>query len=54
MSHLEHIPFQTIVYYTRPNGMKCMRVMTELQEITEKRNEAEKDVKLEVLAVNAA
>lgn len=29
MSHLEKISFQTIIYYTRPNGMKCMRVMTE-------------------------
>ena len=36
------LPFQVQIRYTKPNGMKCMRVMTQVKPVTANRAEAEK------------
>jgi len=51
---LKEIPFQTQIQYTKLNGMKCVRTITAVQEISNDREEVEKEAKIDILAVNAA
>ena len=51
---LERIPFQTQIYYTTLEGMKCIRVITQLQDISHDREEAEKSANVALLSANAA
>ena len=51
---LSTIPFQTIIEYTKLDGMKCIRILTQVQKVTDKIDEAKKNTKIDVLAVNAA
>ena len=51
---LEVIPFQTIIEYTKLDGMKCIRTITKVQKVTNDADQVKKDVQLDVLAVNAA
>jgi hypothetical protein len=51
---LETIPFQTIIEYTKLDGMKCIRTLTQVQRVTDNAEEARKAAKVEVLAINAA
>lgn len=50
----EKISFQTQINYTAPDGMKCLRVITAQQDITNDRKDAEKDMDFRVLGTNAA
>jgi len=51
---IEKLPFQTQIYYTTLDGMKCIRVTTEIVEISEKIEEVEKEADIAILGVNAA
>jgi hypothetical protein len=51
---IESIPFQTIIEYTKLDGMKCIRTITKVQQVTDDAEKAKEGVKIDVLAVNAA
>ena len=51
---IERIPFQTIIEYTKLDGMKCIRTITKVQQITDDASKVKNEMNLEVLAVNAA
>jgi hypothetical protein len=51
---LETIPFQTIIEYTKLDGMKCIRTLTQVQNVTDSAEEARKAANIEVLSINAA
>lgn len=51
---LKSLPFQVQIRYTKLNGMKCMRVLSQSQLITTKRRVAEEDVRMDLLASNVA
>ncbi|CAM9853394.1 unnamed protein product, partial [Sphacelaria rigidula] len=40
-----HLPFQVQIRYTRPNGMKCVRVLTKTQRVTKDKRTAEESIK---------
>lgn len=42
---LKELPFQVQIRYTKLDGMKCLRVISKSQPITQKREEAERDRK---------
>lgn len=52
--HLKALPFQVQIRYTRKDGMKCLRVLSKAQPITFKRAQAEKNLRMELLAAHAA
>ncbi|CAI2386334.1 unnamed protein product [Moneuplotes crassus] len=54
ISKIDQIPFQTIIEYTKLDGMKCIRTITKVQKVTDDAAQMKKDVNIEVLAVNAA
>eukprot|EP00727_Mastigamoeba_balamuthi_P004461 m51a1_g14012 putative ras gtpase (969) ;mRNA; r:1089721-1092844 len=47
------VPFQVQVSYTRPNGMKCMRVITEQWQATRARSAAEESVNVAIVGLYA-
>jgi hypothetical protein len=51
---LEKLPFQVQVVYKRLDGSKCIRILTQQMEVTDKRAEAEEDVDISLVAANAA
>jgi len=51
---LTSLPFQVQIHYTRPDGSKCIRIISQRKEITHKSEEAEKDVDVAIVAANAA
>ena len=51
---LEKIPFQTQIYYTTLDGMKCIRVITSVQDVSHEREEVEQNANVALLNVNAA
>ena len=51
---VEKIPFQTIIEYTKLDGMKCIRTITKCQQVTNNAKKVRQDVDIGVLAVNAA
>jgi len=50
LRQLEKLPFQVQVEYTRLDGMKCMRVLSETRRLTTDRVTAERHAKLSVLS----
>jgi len=50
LQSLEHLPFQVQIEYTRLDGMKCMRVLSETRRLTRNRATAERHAKLSVLS----
>lgn len=54
LTGVSEIPFQVQLLYTRPNGMRCLRVATAKVAITEDRMEAERGADVEVVATHAA
>eukprot|EP01097_Dermamoeba_algensis_P003302 TRINITY_DN2325_c0_g1_i1.p1 TRINITY_DN2325_c0_g1~~TRINITY_DN2325_c0_g1_i1.p1 ORF type:complete len:514 (+),score=183.65 TRINITY_DN2325_c0_g1_i1:147-1544(+) len=54
LSHLTEIPFQVQVVYTKLNGVKCLRVVTDRVKVTDKREEAEKNANIKVIGTFAA
>ena len=53
LESLKQFPFQTQIHFTNKQGMRCMRVITALQDTTDDLNKAG-DINLKVLGVNAA
>uniref|UniRef100_A0A6A7G8Q6 Sec23/Sec24 trunk domain containing protein n=2 Tax=Hirondellea gigas TaxID=1518452 RepID=A0A6A7G8Q6_9CRUS len=51
--HLSGLPFQVQIQYTRLDGSRCIRVITQVKEITHSKEEAEADVDIAVMAANA-
>ena len=51
---IEQIPFQTIIEYTKLDGMKCIRTITKVQQVTDDAEKVKQDLKVDILAVNAA
>jgi hypothetical protein len=49
---LTHLPFQTQIEFTKLDGMKCIRVITKVQEISNDREEVEREADAEILGVN--
>lgn len=52
ISKLEQLPFQTQIEFTKLDGMKCIRVLTKVQKVSNDRNEVEADADAEILGVN--
>ena len=52
ITKLTHLPFQTQIFYTKLDGMKCIRVDTKVQEISNDREEVEAEVDAEILGTN--
>lgn len=48
------LPFQVQICYTRPDGMKCMRVLTRTQKVTRSKKVAERSMSMAVVAGHAA
>mmetsp|Transcript_1585 Transcript_1585/g.1926 ORF Transcript_1585/g.1926 Transcript_1585/m.1926 type:complete len:235 (+) Transcript_1585:1329-2033(+) len=51
---LEDIPFQTIIEYTKLNGMKCIRTITKILKASDNINEVQENANMGIFAVNAA
>jgi len=51
--NLSALPVQVQVHYTKMNGVKCVRVVSEAQPITRSREEAEAEADVSVLGVHA-
>jgi hypothetical protein len=47
------VPFQTQITYISLEGAKCMRIITQVQEVTSQRKKAKKNIKPEVISKNA-
>lgn len=54
IGELTTLPFQLQITYTRLNGMKCVRIMTQSQQVTANRADAEQEADLRVLSSHAA
>lgn len=52
ISKLTQLPFQTQIEFTKLDGMKCIRVITKVQQISNDRKEVEAEVDAEVLGTN--
>lgn len=50
---LKQVPFQTIIEYTKLDGMRCIRTITKVQRTTEDANAAKEKANVEILAANA-
>jgi len=53
VSQLVKLPFQTQIAYTTLDGMKCVRVITQMKELTDDKREVEKNADIDILHVNA-
>ncbi|CAI2385036.1 unnamed protein product [Moneuplotes crassus] len=49
---LTHLPFQTQIFYTKLDGMKCIRVNSHVQEISSNKEEVEAEVDAEMVGIN--
>mmetsp|Transcript_6738 Transcript_6738/g.12015 ORF Transcript_6738/g.12015 Transcript_6738/m.12015 type:complete len:734 (+) Transcript_6738:2743-4944(+) len=54
LDRVDKLTFQTQIHYTTMDGNMYMRVVSATQETTDDKNDAEKDVDIEVIGVNAA
>ena len=54
LSGIEQIPFQVQVLFTRPNGMRCLRVATARVAVTDDRAQAEQHADIGVIGTHAA
>jgi len=50
LQQLERLPFQVQIEYTRLNGMKCMRVLSETRPVTQDKAVAERFSKLAIIS----
>lgn len=53
LTELKHFPFQTQIYYTALDGSKCLRVITQLKEVSTDRQELEKKANFNIMSTNA-
>jgi len=51
---LTSLPFQLLIYYTRMDGARYLRCVTQVQSVTKSRVEAEKEARVELIAANSA
>ncbi len=51
---LVKIPFQSQISYRTPDGRKCLKVITRMQEVTHEKEEAKKTVDAQVIGAHAA
>jgi hypothetical protein len=49
---IKELPFQTQIEFTKLDGMKCIRVITKVQQVTNDRKEVEAEADVDVLGVN--
>lgn len=54
LKDLTEIPFQAQISYELPDGSKYLRVITKAQKVSDDKKEVEKDVRVDILATNAA
>ena len=54
ISNLDQVPFQAVVEYTKPNGVKLWRVVTHVLKVNSNLEEVLNEVKIEILASNAS
>jgi len=47
------LPFQVQIYYTKLDGVKCIRTITEVKKITFDRKKSEENIRHRVVAMNA-
>jgi len=52
-SNKTELPFQVQITYRALSGMKCTRVITKTKEVTDDRNEVEKDIDVNVMGMHA-
>lgn len=52
ITKMTHLPFQTQIEFTKLDGMKCIRVITKVQEISNDREEVEAVADAQILGVN--
>lgn len=52
-SSLPNVPFQVQIKYTKMDGMKCLRVVTVMRNITKDRQIAEKNLNVSVIGLNS-
>ena len=50
---IKFFPFQSQITYTALDGSKCIRVITEIQNVSSNRDELEKNANFEILGKNA-
>ena len=54
IDEFKEIPFQTIIEYTKLNGIKCIRTITKMLKVSDDAEEVQKNANINILAVNAA
>eukprot|EP01022_Parablepharisma_sp_SALTPOND_P016535 TRINITY_DN244_c0_g2_i1.p1 TRINITY_DN244_c0_g2~~TRINITY_DN244_c0_g2_i1.p1 ORF type:complete len:670 (+),score=77.61 TRINITY_DN244_c0_g2_i1:945-2954(+) len=54
LSKISKVPLQAQIIYTNTAGKKCMRVLTQVQEVTHKKEEAVKNANKQVLGAHVA
>jgi len=50
---LKHVLFQVQINFTKLDGTKCMRITSKMAEVTQKREEAEKNVNVNVVGLHS-
>lgn len=50
---LQSLPFQVQIRYSKLNGMRCLRIISKTQKMTQKKEDAVKDMRVDILASNA-
>ena len=53
LTTIKFFPFQSQINYTALDGSKCIRVITEIQNVSSNRDELEKNANFEILGKNA-
>lgn len=53
LTKIERFPFQTQITYKALDGSLCIRVLTEQQQVSNEREELEKNANYEILGTNA-
>jgi len=54
ITKLTELPFQTQTSYRTLDGMKCVRVITQIKQVTNEKEEVEKEANIQLLHINAA
>lgn len=54
LAHLKALPFQVQMCFTKLDGMRCLRVLSKAQPVTNSRAASEEGVSMEILAANSA
>ena len=52
ISKLKALPFKTQIEFTKLDGLKCIRVITKVQQVSHDRKEVEEEADANILGVN--